>query len=163
MQHASAPRRTLHNRILEISLEKSPGAKRCAAMHLRAQPQIMEPGGIEPLPIQALRSGTADSEWVRATVRAINTDPTLAQLIRSWPYLATETREAIRSLALAAARIPEPSVCHQTSPPTLAGVVSGFNTISRQGGGASDTKGGSSRFDAAATGIAGAGASGGAP
>lgn len=122
--------------------------------------QKMEPGGIEPLPNPHSDTEEAGFEAERATLRAMASDPTLADLIRAWPHLSAEVRQAVRSLALAAAAAPEPSSTQQTSPRTLSGVSFGFNTISRQGAGASSSPGTQAPPDAAST--AGAAEAGGA-
>jgi len=55
----------------------------------------MEPGGIEPAPIQALQTLKAEMEHVRATQRAVQGDPVLSQLVQAWPTLPHESRELI--------------------------------------------------------------------
>lgn len=55
----------------------------------------MEPGGIEPPPNPAALDSSNDLESLRATLRAVQGDPTLSKLVDSWPTLPIESRELI--------------------------------------------------------------------
>jgi len=55
----------------------------------------MEPGGIEPPPNPTPLDSIEDLESVRATRRAVQSDPTLSKLVHSWTTLPNESRELI--------------------------------------------------------------------
>ena len=119
-------------------------------------------GGLEPTENAVQHPVNADFGGGRATLRATD-DPNLALLIQSWPYLNVRTRMAIRTLALAAANLPDAPECNPPiSPASTPTTLERDQSASRDKAAAevSGTGTGSQHADASATSGAGADASG---